>query len=64
MRKYPDVSQIFAKKALGRKTLEQLPVSEKIKISETLGRAARHVRSNAKMVAKQTAKPTSKSNKT
>jgi hypothetical protein len=64
MRKYPDVSQILAKKALGRKTLERLPVSEKIKISETLGRAARHARSDAKIVTKQTVKPASKPNKT
>jgi hypothetical protein len=64
MRKYPDVSQILARKALGRKFLERLPVAEKIKISETLSKAARHARSNAKVIEKQPGKPPSKVNKT
>lgn len=52
MRKYPDVSQILAKKALGRKALEQLPVNEKIKIMETLSKAATQARRHAKEVSK------------
>ena len=52
MRKYPDVSQILAKKALGRKALEQLPVNEKIKIMETLNKAAKQARRDAKAVNK------------
>jgi hypothetical protein len=52
MRKYPDVSQILAKKALGRKALEQLPVNEKIKIMETLSKAAEQARRDAKAVDK------------
>jgi hypothetical protein len=50
MRKYPDVSQILAKKALGRKALERLPINEKIKIMETLSKAAKQARSDAKLV--------------
>jgi hypothetical protein len=52
MRKYPDVSQILAKKALGRKTLEKLPVNEKLQIVETLNKAARQARKAAKLVNK------------
>jgi hypothetical protein len=52
MRKYPDVSQILAKKALGRKALKQLPVNEKIKIMETLSKAAKQARMDAKVVNK------------
>jgi hypothetical protein len=52
MKKYPDVSQILARKAVGRKILEQLPANEKLKILETLRKATEHVRSEARMVAK------------
>jgi len=55
MKKYPDVSQILAKKALGRKTLERLPVHEKIKITKTLSQAAIHAHRNARMINKQVA---------
>lgn len=58
MKRYPDVSQILANKALARKALERLPVSEKIKISATLSKVARHARRNAKLV-KQADKPNS-----
>lgn len=50
MKKYPDVSQILAKKALSRKALEQLPVNEKIKIMETLSKVAKQARRDAKAV--------------
>jgi hypothetical protein len=52
MKKYPDVSQILAKKALGRKALEKLPVNEKIKIVETLSKVAKQARRDAKLVNK------------
>jgi hypothetical protein len=55
MKKYPDVSQILAKKALGRKALERLPVQEKIRISSTLSKAAVHAHRNARMINKQVA---------
>ena len=52
MKKYPDVSQILAKKALGRKALERLPINEKIKIMETLSKAAKQARRDAKEINK------------
>ena len=52
MKKYPDVSQILAKKALGRKALEKLPVNEKLQIMETLSKAAKQARKDAKLVNK------------
>lgn len=52
MKKYPDVSQILAKKALGRKALEKLPVNEKLQIMETLNKAAKQARNDAKLVNK------------
>lgn len=52
MKKYPDVSQILAKKALGRKALEKLPVNEKIQIMETLSKVAKQARKDAKLVSK------------
>lgn len=52
MKKYPDVSQILAKKALGRKALEKLPVNEKLQIMETLSKAAKQARKDAKLVGK------------
>ena len=51
MRKYPDVSQILAKKALGRKALERLPINEKVKIMETLSKAAKQARKDAKLLS-------------
>ncbi|HKR11612.1 MAG TPA: hypothetical protein VJT15_06130 [Pyrinomonadaceae bacterium] len=52
MKKYPDVSQILARKALGRKALERLPVNEKLQIMETLSKAAKQARKDAKLVNK------------
>lgn len=52
MRKYPDVSQILAKKAQGRKALEKLPINEKLQIMESLTKAARQARKNAKLINK------------
>ncbi len=51
MKKYPDVSQILAKKALARKALEKLPVNEKLQIMETLSKVAKQAR-EAKLVNK------------
>lgn len=52
MKKYPDVSQILAKKALGRKALEKLPINEKLQIMETLNKVAKQARRDAKLVNK------------